>query len=388
MGLTGGLAAWLVSVVCGRRPCGVQAGRQPPLFVMLSDLFLRDFRCFEQCRVELHPQCTLFIGRNAQGKTSLLEAVCVLLRLQSPRTSQRSQWLRLGQSSLLLEGGFNGHRLRLGQSERLRRLAVDAVPCRLTADYLAASGRVVWMDFRDMNLVRGGSEHRRRYLDFAASQIDPQYLRALRDYERALRSRNFALKRHAVIDWRQVDAFAEVMQEQADLLQRSRAALVDLLRPEVSAAHADLSGGREQAGLSYVPGSTPGLLVAQLRELREQEAQTRQTALGPHRDDLELWINGLAADAFASEGQQRSLALALKVAQAKVLCDAQGRAPLLLLDDVFGELDEHRRRALMQLLPTDSQCIITTTQLQWMQQAQWPQSRIYRVEGAAVLAEG
>jgi DNA replication and repair protein RecF len=351
---------------------------------MLSDLFLRDFRCFAQCALPLHPRCTLLIGRNAQGKTSLLEAACVLLRLQSPRTAQRSQWLRLGQSSLLLEGGFNGHRLRLGQSERLRRLAVDGAPCRLTADYLAASGRVVWMDFRDMNLLRGGSEHRRRYLDFAAAQLDAPYLRALRDYERALRSRNFALKRSAVIDWRQVDAFGEVMQDQADLLQRSRAALVDLLRPEVSAAHSDLSAGREQASLEYVPGSKPGSLATQLRELREQEAQTRQTALGPHRDELLLQINGLAADAFASEGQQRSLALALKVAQAKVLCDAQGRAPLLLLDDVFGELDEHRRRALMQLLPTDSQCIITTTQLEWMQQSQWPQSWTYRVEAAAL----
>ena len=156
---------------------------------MLSDLVLRDFRCFAECRIALDPSLTLFIGQNAQGKTSVMEAACVLLRLQSPRTANRAELIRLGATSLLVEGGVYGSRLRYTQTVKARRLAVDSVVCGRSSDYLAASGRVVWMDHRDMNLVRGGAEHRRRFLDSAASQIFPDYLKALRGYERALRGR-------------------------------------------------------------------------------------------------------------------------------------------------------------------------------------------------------
>ncbi|HAL70934.1 MAG TPA: hypothetical protein DCP71_04090, partial [Verrucomicrobiales bacterium] len=156
---------------------------------MLTDLLLRDFRCFEECRVTLHPEMTVFVGRNAQGKTSLMEAACVLLRLQSPRTSNRAEVIRLGAKTMLIEGTLKDKQLRCAQSATARRLAIEGAICGKTAEYLTQSGLVVWMDHRDMNLLRGSAEHRRRYLDFAASQMFPAYLKALRGYERALRGR-------------------------------------------------------------------------------------------------------------------------------------------------------------------------------------------------------
>ncbi len=352
---------------------------------MLTDLLLRDFRCFAEARVQLHPEMTLFIGRNAQGKTSLMEAVCVLLRLQSPRTSQRGELIRLEASTMLIEGTWNERRLRCAQSATARRLALDGSVCTKSSDYLESSGLVVWMDHRDMQLLRSGAEHRRRYLDFAASQVFPDYLKALRGYERALRGRNHVLKRDAVISWRQAEAFARVMDEFAQVLRQRRQELVAALQPHVEAVHHDLSAGAESVEVHYLPGFTSASLAEELAAKREEEARTRQTAAGPHRDDLDLRLNTLDATTYASEGQQRSFALALKVAQARVLEASAGRPPILLLDDVFGELDALRRRALLRLLPPGTQKIMTTTSLEWAGEEP-PSGLIYQVEAAAVRA--
>lgn len=350
---------------------------------MLSDLLLRDFRCFTECRVPLHPETTLFIGRNAQGKTSLMEAACVLLRLQSPRTSQKGELIRLGATTMLVEGTLNGKKMRCAQSATARRLAIDGAVCGRSGDYLAQSGLVVWMDHRDMNLLRGGAEHRRRYLDFAASQMFPDYLKALRGYERAVRGRNYVLKRDAVIQWRQADAFARVMDEFAQVLRDRRQSLIESIRPHVAKVHHDLSTGAEVVEVSYVPGFSGASLAEELASRREEEGRNRQTAAGPHRDDLTLTLNGLDASTYASEGQQRSAALALKVAQARVLEETAGKPPLLLLDDVFGELDAQRRRALLGLLPPGTQKIITTTTLDWARD-EVVSGMVYGVEAGVV----
>lgn len=354
---------------------------------MLADLFVRDFRCFAEAKVELHPDVTLLVGRNAQGKTSLIEAACVLLRLQSPRTANRAELVRFGASTCLVEATWQGKKMRNAQSANARRMALDGVTCSKSADYLAASGVVVWMDHRDMNLLRGGAEHRRRFLDFAASQMFPDYLHALRGYERALRGRNYVLKRDAVISWKQADAFARVMDGFAKLLWQRRAELCEALLPEAMAAHASLSDGAEMAHIDFKRTSDEGLsLFDALLTKREEEARMRSTVFGPHRDDIELRLNGVDATTFASEGQQRSLALSMKLAQAHVLNKTRGFAPLLLIDDVFGELDEQRRRALLACLPPGTQKVITTTSLDWAD-ADQTRGIVYKVEQGALVCE-
>lgn len=349
---------------------------------MLSDLFVRDFRCFAEAKLELHPDVTLLVGRNAQGKTSLIEAACMLLRLQSPRTSHRAELVRFGAATCLVEAHWHGRRLRYTQSATSRRLAVDGTTYGGSADYLAASGVVVWMDHRDMNLLRGGAEHRRRFLDFAASQMFPDYLHALRGYERALRGRNYVLKRDASIAWKQADAFARVMDGFAQTLWQRRAELCAALQPEVTAAHAKLTDNAESVRIAFQRTSDESLsLFEALLTMRDEEARSRSTACGPHRDDIEMRLNDLDATTFASEGQQRSFALALKLAQAQVLEHACGSPPLMLMDDVFGELDAHRRRALLACLPPGTQKIITTTNLDWVD-ADHLVGRLFRVEQA------
>lgn len=338
----------------------------------LEWLQVRDFRCFTEARLALHPETTVLVGRNGQGKTSLLEAVCVLMRLQSPRTSVRTDLIRLGAGTCVVEGRWGGRHLRFAQNATARRVAVNEAPCGKAVDYLAQTARVVWMDHADMNLVRGSAEHRRRYLDFAAAQVFPEYLPALKSYERALRSRNFLLKRDAVIAWRQVDAYARVMGEHAAVIQACRADLVARLQAPARLAHAALSGGREEAGVTYLGGCRGGNLPETLATLREEEQRLRSTQAGVHRDDLTLTLQERAAASFASEGQQRTLCLALKLAQATVLEQVQGRPPLLLMDDIFGELDKARRRALLDFLPPHTQKIITTTFTDWAGESGMP----------------
>jgi DNA replication and repair protein RecF len=351
---------------------------------MLSDLFVRDFRCFAEAKMELHPDVTLLVGRNAQGKTSLIEAACVLMRLQSPRTANRTELMRFGASTCLIEAAWHGKRLRYAQSATTRRLVLDGATCSKSADYLAASGVVVWMDHRDMNLLRGGAEHRRRFLDFAASQMFPDYLHALRGYERALRGRNYVLKRDAVVSWKQADAFARVMDGFAQVLWQRRAELCAALQPEVTAAHSKLSDGAEKVQIEFKRTSDEALsLFEALLAMRDEETRLRSTAFGPHRDDIAMNLNDLDATTFASEGQQRSFALSMKLAQAHVLGKARGEAPLMLIDDVFGELDAHRRRALLECLPPGTQKIITTTNLDWADANQMT-GLVHRIEGAAL----
>ena len=349
---------------------------------MLTELTVRNFRCFEQARLDLHPASTILIGSNAQGKTSLIEAACVLLRLQSPRTSSKGDFIRFGEKTCVIEGREGDHRLRFAANHATRRLAVDDQVCGHSADYLASSGLVVWMDHSDMNLLRGGAEHRRRYLDFAGSQIFPDYLKALRGYDRALRSRNYLLKKDAVVNWKQAEAYARVMDEFARTLTVRRSELIARLRPEVGAMHQALGGG-EVAEMEHVPGTAECGLFEMLSNLRTEEERSRATAAGAHRDDLALRVNGREASSFASEGQQRTLALSLKLAQARVIESVKGSAPLLLIDDIFGELDKTRRRAVLNCLPGASQKIITTTHLDWADDGD-VRGSVFEVEAGAV----
>lgn len=329
---------------------------------MLTEIHLRDFRCFESLSFAPTPGLNVIIGANAQGKTSLLEAACVLLRLQSPRAATLAEAIRFAQPGFSLDGRFGGRHLRIKFTKEEKLYALDSKPQSRMADYLSV-GRVVWISNDDMQLVRGGGAGRRRYLDFAAAQVEPGYLRNLRAYERALRSRNALLKEGR--PRREIEAFDGPLIAAGAAVQDVREAMVQALSPLVQEAGEEITGGREILSVDWRRGNAPTLAEA-LPASREEEMRQRTTVAGPHRDDMALSLNGMAAATFASEGQMRGLALALKIAQARRIEQTAGAAPLLLIDDVFGELDASRRTNLLRSLPAASQKIVTTTALDWM----------------------
>jgi len=354
------------------------AGR---ISVVQSEVRMSRFRCFEALEFFPGPGRTYVVGRNAQGKTSILEAVCVLLRLQSPRTSQPSDMFLGGVGGFALGGRFGDTHMECRQSARGRSLFLDSKPQSKADDYLATA-RLTWFSNADLELVNGSGAPRRRYLDFLGMQAVPGYRQTLRSYERALRARNALLKegRPRV----EVDAFTPVLLETGGVLLEARARLTANLASDLAEACRMISGGGDELRVVYKPGCE-GDFGEALVGSRGREERLRQTVCGPHRDDLELVLNGLKASAFASEGQQRTIALALKIAQARHLHALHGTPPLLLLDDIFGELDAGRRNLLLAALPQGAQTIITTTFLDWMQPSE--EDCVYRLESGK-LSEG
>ena len=349
---------------------------------MLTSLKLRDFRCFPALEAEFAPGANVIVGPNAQGKTSLLEAACVLLRLQSPRAATLGTLVRIGAAGFVVDGFYSGSHLQFYYSPRRKKLALDSVEQRTAAEYLHL-GRAVWFSNADIALVRGAADERRRYLDFVATQLDPGYRRHLRDYEKARRSRNRLLKMPAV-RWREVAAFDEPLAAAGAALTQARTRLVAALEPHAAAAQRAIGGGAGEAlAMRYRPGSGDGELAAHLAAHREEDLRLRQTTVGPHRDELSLEINGHGSE-LASEGQQRTLALALRLAQTRLLTARHETPPLLLLDDIFGELDPARRNALLAHLPAGAQQIITTTHLDW---AQTEIARVFHLENRVLTVE-
>ena len=343
---------------------------------MITEVRLRRFRCFESLDFHPGPGRTCIVGQNAQGKTSILEAVCVLLRLQSPRTSSPTEMIKAGEAACALEGRVGDAHLACRFAPGSRELTLDSKPQSKSEDYLSVA-RITWFANSDLELVKGSGSVRRRFLDFLGVQSVPGYRKALRDYERTLRSRNALLKEGR--PRREVLAFDSPLIEAGEVLVNARRALVEAITPLAQTACAGISGAADALTLVYVPGCAEPFAES-LAASRGEEERLRQTVRGPHRDDLEISLNNLKASAFASEGQQRCIVLALKIAQARHLEALHEKPPVLLLDDIFGELDAARRNRLLANLPADAQTIITTTFLDWAEGH--PIEKVYQ------LAEG
>jgi DNA replication and repair protein RecF len=323
-----------------------------------------NFRCFGSLDLEVPAAGAILTGDNAQGKTSVLEAICVLVRLHSPRTHRMGTLTRIGSGGFGIAGNPWDCERQVRYSREGLILKADDEPRTSKSAYLEDGGLVVWMGNEDLDLIRGPGEGRRRYLDFIGAQIDPFYRRSWSRYRRALSAKNVLLKEGRPRD-AEILSYEEILVEHGTVLMQARAKLIEGLAPLAAEAQRAVSGRDEPLTLQYLPASGPDLRESIL-QARERESRLRQAVVGPHRDDLALRLHGMPAADFASEGQQRTLALALKLAQGKLLESRGGRAPVYLMDDIFGELDPARRNALMRHLPPLSQKWITTTHLDWL----------------------
>ena len=328
---------------------------------MLTTLRLSNFRCYSTLRWDIPAEGAVLLGANAQGKTSLMEALCFALSLHSPRTTRIEKLMRQGATHFGISLASEQDTRRLVWQDKKLSMQVNAAERRDYSDYLADTCPVTWLANSDMILVTGPAEERRRYLDFLGSQWHPVYRQALQAYRKALKSRN-ALLRHPRRSIATLRSYAELLARHGEIIMQLRHQLLKRLTPHVAHVHRAISRGAEQVGITYRPSATHALADA-LEQNMEADERAGFTTIGPHRDDFELRIGGMTAAEFASEGQQRTLAIALQMAQGSLLQEETGKAPILLIDDIFGELDTRRRQALLSLLPVESQVFITTTTL-------------------------
>lgn len=337
--------------------------------VHLAHLRLRNFRNYRRLDVEFDPGFHLLLGGNAQGKTNLLEAIYLMATLRSFRGVGSAQLVRHGEKAYFVGGmviSTQRHEIKIYWSARERNVSLDGRPVRRITDYLGTLRAVVFCT-EDLLLVKGPARLRRRFLDLLLAQTQPGYLPLLQRYLLAVRSRN-ALLRHSPVDETALEVFTAQVVSLGSELIRHRRELLPRLAPLVAQAHQRIAQSGEELRLEYDPAVKNDFAV-ELAKSRARERACGATLIGPHRDDLRLLLDGQPAAQFASEGQKRTLAIALKMAQAELLCAVHGSAPVLLIDDVMGELDLKRRSAFLPLLErsrqTCGQVFMTATEENW-----------------------
>jgi len=335
----------------------------------LAHLRLRDFRNYVRLDADFAPGFHLLLGDNAQGKTNILEAAYLIATLRSFRGVGSAQLVRHGQKGYFVGSqvvGQGEHETKMYWSLRERSLTLDSRPVRKLTEYLGVLRTVVFCS-EDSLLVKGPGRARRRFMDLLLSQTHPTYLPLLQRYARTLRSRNALLKRPSV-DRAALDSFSQELITAGEAIMRLRAEFVPKFSPLARLAYRRISNDAEELRLEYQPSVKHGFAV-ELAQSQAREWTSRLTMIGPHRDELQLLLNDRSAGQFGSEGQKRTLAIALKMAQAEYLSGLDGTPPILLIDDVMGELDLKRRSGLLPLLErahqARGQVFMTATEENW-----------------------
>jgi DNA replication and repair protein RecF len=344
--------------------------------VQVSALRLTDFRNYATGEAELEPGLNLIIGSNGQGKTSLLEAIYCLSALASHRTSSPSAMVRHGAARAVVQAvGVVANRqtrvdAEIGRTGGIRVRVDKQLQTRKSRSRSPVS---VLFSPEDLAMVKGGPEERRRFLDNAAARIRPVASADRMDFERALRQRNGAL-RAARANPRQIDHL-EIWSEQVAVtgaaVVRHRLAVLAQLEPPVHRRYLELASDQPpelvyratwaEGELPEDPAEIAGMLKRALSKSQSTDLERATTSVGPHRDDLRILLAGSDARVYASQGEQRTIALSLRLAERDTIAEEHGEHPVLLLDDVFSELDDHRRHQLSQLVAITGQTVATAT---------------------------
>lgn len=383
----------------------------------LTHLSLTNFRNYRRLELDLAPGTSIFWGDNAQGKTNLLEAVYLLATTRSDRAGSDAEFVRWGAAedgvgaarvvgravrgraevqvelALMLREGVSGPSQRTA-----RRLRVNGLPRRATE----VIGQVLAVLFttQDIDLLTGPPSGRRRYLDLMLSQVDHSYLRALQRFQRVMQQRNVLLRRIAEDGVRpdQLGTWDEELVLQGALITERRSRAVAELHEQASVVHNQLSGGQGTLAIRYTPqlaeerkGGLPET-IEDLRSLyrdalarrRQKEIQAGVSLVGPHRDDMTLEIDGHAAGSFGSRAQQRTVALALRLAEAEFLRGHSGESPVLLLDDILSELDRRRRVTVLSAVERAGQALLTTAELDRFSPAFLDAAQVFQVAAGSV----
>lgn len=339
----------------------------------LRRLAVVDFRSWEQAELDLEPGVTVLVGPNGVGKTNLVEAVGYLATLGSHRVATDAPLIRRGADRAVVRGLVVHHGRELGveleiTAGRANRARVNRAPVARPRDVLGIL-RTVMFAPEDLALVRGDPGERRRFLDELLVARFPRYAAVRSDYDRVLKQRSALLKTaRGGGDLRTLDVWDGHLARHGAALLAGRLELVAAIAPLVVEAFAEVARTSEEIALHYrasVPDDLPGgadelaaLLLGELARARRQEVERGVCLVGPHRDDLELRLGAGVAKGYASHGESWALALALRLGSYRLL-RADDVEPVLVLDDVFAELDTRRRRALADVARRAEQVLVT-----------------------------
>lgn len=347
--------------------------------MQIESIELKDFRNYEYLKTDFYEGVNLIYGDNAQGKTNILEAIYIAATTRSHRGARDEELIRTddlegevpvfgnekdAHIKLYVKKEYSTDRIDIHlKKNRPKGFAVNGVPLKRLSDIFGIL-QVIFFCPEDLDIIRRGPGVRRHFLDMDISRMNGIYLKSLIDYNKVLDSRNKLLKSMMINKKRSDEETLEILDIQlvkyGSEIINTRSDYTDKLKEKTGEIHESLSGGKEKLEIVYEPSVRPGEFADELIKSRMKDIRSGQTVAGPHRDDFTFLINGKDIRKYGSQGQKRTAALSLKLAEIDITASFTGESPVLLLDDVFSELDRNRQECLIGHIG-DLQTFITCT---------------------------
>lgn len=343
----------------------------------MKELVLENFRNYESLQLTFENKVNVILGENAQGKTNVLEAIYVLAMAKSHRTSNDKDLIRWDEEYAKIEGRVEKRHtsipLELTISKKGKKAKSNHIEQQRLSQYVG-NLNVVMFAPEDLHLVKGSPQVRRRFIDMEIGQISPVYLHDISQYQKVLQQRNHYLKQLQA-NKQHDKTMLEVLNEQlitlAVKIVQKRFEFIRLLEEWAQPIHSGISRGLEKLKIDYRPSidvledddwsKMVEVFEEKISSQKEREIERGVTLIGPHRDELVFMVNGKNVHTFGSQGQQRTTALSVKLAEIELICSEIGEYPVLLLDDVLSELDDFRQSHLLNTIREKVQTFVTTT---------------------------
>lgn len=353
---------------------------------------LSHFRNYNILSMPLDNETNILCGDNAQGKTNILEALYLCSTTKSHKGSKDKELIKLNENEahirMTIEKNKMLHTIDMHlKKNKSKGIAIDGVPIRKSSELIGLVN-IVFFSPEDLSIIKNGPSERRRFIDIELCQLDKIYLHNLIKYNKIINQRNNLLKQiphnQQLIDtlgiWN-----AQLLQYGSCIIER-RKAFVDEMNEIIAPIHSRLSGGKEVLSIQYAPNVEKEFFSQKLEQSIEKEIFQKTTLTGPHRDDICFMIGNIDIRKFGSQGQQRTVALSLKLAEIELLKKTVKDNPILLLDDVLSELDRNRQNYLLESIK-DIQTIITCTGLEEFINNRLKINKIYKVVNGTVTVE-
>ncbi|MBH5319295.1 DNA replication/repair protein RecF [Paenibacillus sp. GSMTC-2017] len=367
--------------------------------MFLTSIELQNYRNYSNLELSTTNKVNVFLGPNAQGKTNLLEAIFTLALSKSHRTSKDKELIGWQSESARVSGvvdkKYGSVSLDLLFSTQGKKAKINGLEQRKLSNFIG-SVNVVMFAPEDLEIVKGTPGVRRRFLDMEIGQVQPSYLYTLQQYGKVLQQRNNYLKSASPgnVNNAMLEVWNIQLAELGVKIMKKRKHFINKLQTYAEQIHAGITNGAEKLTISYRPSFDTDALqdesvlfdqfMIKLTQVKDQEIRRGVTLAGPHRDDLAFFINDKEAQVFGSQGQQRTTALSLKLAEIELINEEIGEYPLLLLDDVLSELDQNRQTQLIETFQNKVQTFITTTGLESVNTSRLHDAGIYYVQEGKV----
>ena len=359
----------------------------------IKSLKLKDFRNYNLLQLDFDDSTNIFYGNNAQGKTNILEAVYLSGTTKSHRGTKDRDLIRFGENESHIETVVEKRGMSYKIDMHLKKnspkgIAIDKQPIRKAGELFGIIN-IVFFSPEDLNIIKNGPSERRRFIDLELSQLDKIYLNHLSNYNRIINQRNHLLK-----DLREAGRQENLIQtldiwdmqlvQYGNEIIKKRKEFIGKINEIISYTHKKLTGGKENIELVYEPGSLS--LEDALKKNREKDMRFKNTSVGPHRDDICFMTKDLDIRRFGSQGQQRTAALSLKLAEIELVKSVIHDTPVLLLDDVLSELDKYRQNYLLDSIH-DIQTLITCTGMDEFVNHRFSINKVFHVFNGQVVKE-